>query len=157
MDLGTNAKSMQMNEEIPLKLGYVGIKGRTQEDVNNNMQVSEALIKEKKWFAEHPIYAHMPANKTGTGALVSTLSTTMYTHIRRTLPQIVAEIDEKIYDCETNLTELGNPMPMDEKEKLKMLWEMISAFSEKFKSSILSTYNEKNKKYRQELMGNFFL
>jgi len=77
----------------------------------------------------------------------------MYTHIRRTLPDIVAEIDEKIFDCETNLSEMGNPMPLDEKEKLKMLWEMISAFSEKFKSSVLSTYNEKNKKYRQDLMG----
>jgi len=41
----------------------------------------------------------------------------MYKHIRRTLPSIIKEIDEKVFDCETNLLELGNPMPFDEKEK----------------------------------------
>jgi len=75
------------------------------------------LDKEKKWFAEHPIYASLPANRCGTSALVSNLSTTMYKHIRRTLPSIIKEIDEKVFDCETNLLELGNPMPFDEKEK----------------------------------------
>jgi hypothetical protein len=30
MDQGTNAKRMLMNEEIHLKLGYIGIKNRSQ-------------------------------------------------------------------------------------------------------------------------------
>jgi len=29
MDRGTDAKKMLMGEEIPLKLGYVGVKGRS--------------------------------------------------------------------------------------------------------------------------------
>lgn len=153
MDKGTNAKKMLMNEEIPLKLGFVGIKGRSQDDVNKGVKVAAALESERLWFAKHPVYSGLPSAKLGTTALVSTLSTTMYTHIRRTLPSIIMEIDEKMHDCEVNLSDLGNPMPMDEKERLKMLWEMISVFSEKYKAAILANYSERNKKHTAEYMG----
>ena len=46
MDRGTDASKMIMNQEIPLKLGYVGIKNRSQEDINNKVKVSIALNKE---------------------------------------------------------------------------------------------------------------
>ena len=45
MDRGTDASKMILNQEIPLKLGYVGIKNRSQEDINNKVKVSIALNK----------------------------------------------------------------------------------------------------------------
>ena len=33
MDRGTNAKRMIMNQEISLRLGFVGVKNRAQEDI----------------------------------------------------------------------------------------------------------------------------
>ena len=45
MDSGTDAYKMILNQEIPLKLGYVGIKNRSQEDINNKVKVSIALNK----------------------------------------------------------------------------------------------------------------
>jgi hypothetical protein len=42
-DRGTNAKNMIMNKEIALKLGYVGVKGRCQEDIVNKKGVAYAL------------------------------------------------------------------------------------------------------------------
>lgn len=45
MDRGTDAAKMILNQEIPLKLGYVGIKNRSQEDINNKIKVSQALNK----------------------------------------------------------------------------------------------------------------
>jgi len=44
------------------------MKGRSQADITNNMQVKEALESERNWFSQHPIYAHLPNNKCGTGA-----------------------------------------------------------------------------------------
>jgi len=35
MDRGTNAKKMIMNQEVKLRLGYVGVKNRAQEDIIN--------------------------------------------------------------------------------------------------------------------------
>lgn len=77
----------------------------------------------------------------------------MYKHIRRILPNIIREIDEKIFDCEDNIGNMGNPMPLDESERLKMLWEMISVFCERFKCSVLSYYSNNIKKHKQEFMG----
>jgi GTPase Era involved in 16S rRNA processing len=42
MDKGTDARQMLSNEEIPLALGYVGVKGRSQQDINDKMKVAEA-------------------------------------------------------------------------------------------------------------------
>jgi hypothetical protein len=35
MDRGVNAKRMIMNQEVPLRLGYVAVKNRAQEDIIN--------------------------------------------------------------------------------------------------------------------------
>jgi replication fork clamp-binding protein CrfC len=42
MDKGTDARQMLSNEEIPLALGYVGVKGRSQQDINDKVKVAEA-------------------------------------------------------------------------------------------------------------------
>lgn len=100
MDEGTNARDMLMGKVIPLKLGYVGVKGRSQADIKKNMTVKEALEKERKWFATHKIYSNLPSGHAGTICLIQKLTQTMYKHIRRIMPSIVQEIDEKHRECE---------------------------------------------------------
>lgn len=51
MDADTDARKMIMGLEIPLKLGYVGVKGRSQKDINDNKRVSKALDEERLFFA----------------------------------------------------------------------------------------------------------
>ena len=46
MDEGTNAKDMLLNKGVPLKLGYVGVKGRSQGDINRGLSVKDGLKKE---------------------------------------------------------------------------------------------------------------
>ena len=46
MDRGTDAKRMILNQDIPLRLGYVGVKNRAQEDIENQLPVREAIAKE---------------------------------------------------------------------------------------------------------------
>lgn len=43
MDKGTSAKRMLQGQDVPLRLGYVGVKNRSQQDINDNMTVQEAL------------------------------------------------------------------------------------------------------------------
>lgn len=66
MDKGTDASSMLMNEEIPLRLGYVGVKGRSQADIKSKVKVKNALAEEAKYFSEHPTYSSLPADSVGT-------------------------------------------------------------------------------------------
>jgi replication fork clamp-binding protein CrfC len=44
MDRGTDARSLLLNKgEVPLKLGYIGIKNRSQADIQKNMTVADSL------------------------------------------------------------------------------------------------------------------
>ena len=92
MDRGTNAKKMIMNQEINLRLGFVGVKNRAQEDLQNNLTVKEAKEKEQAYFNSHPIYSTMPSGMLGCEVLTSKLSKILFTHIKHNLPEIISEI-----------------------------------------------------------------
>lgn len=74
MDKGTSAKKMLMNEEIHLKLGYIGIVNRAQEDIKNKVPVEVALKNEIKFFNSHPEYRELPERVIGTRSLTNKLS-----------------------------------------------------------------------------------
>jgi len=99
MDRGTNAKKMIMNRHIPLKMGYVGVKNRSQQDIIDGINVERALEMEKIYFSQHPLYSSIPSGYLGAGTLTKKLSKILLYHIRRYLPHIVKEIKDKIKDC----------------------------------------------------------
>lgn len=69
MDKGTNAKRMLSGQDVPLRLGYVGVKNRSQQDIIDNMSVKDSIEREKLYFATHPVYSTMPPNMLGTDLL----------------------------------------------------------------------------------------
>ena len=111
MDRGTNAKRMLSGQDVPLRLGYVGVKNRSQADINENMSVKDAIEREKLYFATHPVYSTMPQNMLGTDLLTSKLTKVMFTHIKHNLPEITKEIKEKLREVEERLRDLGPPLP----------------------------------------------
>ena len=74
MDRGTDASKMILNHEIPLKLGYVGVKNRSPEDINNKVKVSIALNKEEQYFREHSVYRNLDPKFLGTRSLTKRLT-----------------------------------------------------------------------------------
>ena len=121
MDKGTDAKSMLMNKQVQLKLGYVGIKNRCQQDIIDKIKVVEALEREAQYFESHPVYSLMPPGYTGTKALTTKLTTVMFHHIRKFLPAIVKEIAVKIKECEEKLKDFGPALPRDPEEKMQVI------------------------------------
>ena len=43
MDRGTNAKNMLLGKDVHLKLGFVGVRNRSQEDINMSKGVKFAI------------------------------------------------------------------------------------------------------------------
>lgn len=74
MDRGTDARALLMNKEVPLKLGYVGIKNRSQADINENKKVKQSLEEEKMYFSKSPIYSSLPPQCLGTTSLVEKMT-----------------------------------------------------------------------------------
>ena len=57
MDEGTNALELLQGDIYPLKLGYYGVKCRSQQQIIDNIPIEEAIKREAKYFGEHPVYS----------------------------------------------------------------------------------------------------
>ena len=143
MDAGTDAKKALMNEEIPLKLGYVGVKNRSKLDLNNKISMAETARKEKEFFKTHPVYKNLPAGHLGTSVLINKLTKIYFKIIRENLPRIVKAINERVKTAEEELQGLGQPMPTDEAGKMSLLWNMINDFCDMFRKVLQGKFNNK--------------
>ena len=153
MDRGTNAKRMIMGQEVPLRLGYVGVKNRSQQDITDKMRVYKALNEEKLFFSSHKIYSTLPSESLGTASLTKKLTKVLFTHIKNYLPQIVKEINIKRRDVEERLRELGPPLPKDGTEKMQLLWNMVTEFCTNFKNTIGGRYITQQDKATKGVSG----
>ena len=60
--------------EVPLKLGYVGIKNRSQADINEKKTVQQSIEEEKMFFSKSPVYSSLPIECLGTTSLVNKMT-----------------------------------------------------------------------------------
>lgn len=143
MDRGTNAKKMIMGEEVSLRLGYVGVKGRSKHDIDHKVTVKKGLDEEKQYFASHPVYSTMPPGYLGIETLTQKLTKILFHHIRNYLPEILKEINSKLKDCEDRLKDLGTSLPVSTKDKIQLLWSLITKFTENYKNALSGRYDAK--------------
>lgn len=145
MDRGTNAKKMLLNEEIPLKLGYVGIRNRSQEDIINKVTVQQSLTDEENFFKGHADYKTLPEELLGTRSLTHKLSAILKENIVKNLPEIFKEINLRINELQERLDELGTALPSSSREKLNYLMMMIADFTNSFENTLSGRYDAKSK------------
>lgn len=74
MNEGEDCREILLNKVIPLKYGYIGVKGRTQLEIKNKVHVTEAIKKEIEYFSKSPIYSVLPQDILGTRALIDKMS-----------------------------------------------------------------------------------
>lgn len=147
MDQGTDAVRMLKGEDVPLRLGYVGVKMRSQQDINSSKAVKSAIQDEKDWFENHRVYGKLPPGLVGTPVLIDKLTQVLFRHIRRFLPDIKKEINEKRRGVQDRLDELGQGVPVDEAERVQVMWTMVTDYCEMFKNTIRGKYDRKLQKY----------
>ena len=143
MDAGTDARKALLNEEIPLKLGYVGVKNRSKQDLVNKLSMAETSRKEREFFKSHPVYKNLPAGHLGTDVLINKLTKIYFRIIRENLPRIVKAINDRVRTAEEELQSLGQPMPTDDAGKMSLLWNMINEYCDIFRNVLQGKYNNK--------------
>jgi hypothetical protein len=74
MDAGTHALDILTGRTYPLKLGFVGVVNRSQQDINSDLPMEDARRKEEEFFRNHPVYRNL-AHRCGTKYLAKTLNT----------------------------------------------------------------------------------
>ncbi|PSR91888.1 Dynamin-related protein like [Actinidia chinensis var. chinensis] len=109
MDRGTNALNFLLGKVVPLRLGYVGIVNRSQEDINQNRSIAEALLSEEQFFRDNPIYNGL-SDRCGIPQLAKKLNQILEQHIRTALPGLKAELNSDLLTVVKELRTYGEAM-----------------------------------------------
>lgn len=141
MDHGTNAMDILSGRVYPLKLGFIGVVNRSQQDIQGNKSLSEALAAERTFFKMHPAYRNM-ATRCGTQYLARTLNTTLMGHIRERLPDIKARLNTLMGQTQQELASYGDVAFTGKEHRGSLVLQLMTRFASSFISSIDGTSSE---------------
>ncbi|KAK5451628.1 Dynamin-related GTPase protein [Exophiala xenobiotica] len=141
MDHGTNALDILSGRVYPLKLGFIGVVNRSQQDIQTNKPMSEALRSEAEFFRHHPAYRNM-ATRCGTQYLAKTLNTTLMSHIRDRLPDIKARLNTLMGQTQQELASYGSKQFAGKEHRGSLILQLMTRFANAFISSIDGTSSE---------------
>lgn len=141
MDSGTNALDILSGKTYPLKLGFVGVVNRSQQDIQLNKTVEEALDNEEEYFNRHPVYRTI-ATRCGTRYLAKLLNQTLMSHIRDKLPDIKARLNTLIGQTEQELEAFGGMGIITSENRAGLVLQLMNKFATNFISSIDGTSSD---------------
>ncbi|TFK48494.1 hypothetical protein OE88DRAFT_1664337 [Heliocybe sulcata] len=139
MDAGTNALDVLTGRVYPLKLGFIGVVNRSQQDINEGKPMEDAAQKEADFFMTHPAYRNI-AHKNGTKYLARTLNQVLMNHIRDKLPDMKARLNTLIGQAQQELNSFGDPSLFgDKNQQGALILRLMTQFARDFVSSIEGT------------------
>ncbi|KAK4697605.1 dynamin 1-like protein, partial [Lecanoromycetidae sp. Uapishka_2] len=141
MDHGTNALDILSGRVYPLKLGFIGVVNRSQQDIQGNKSLADALKDEADFFRHNPAYRNM-ANRCGTQFLAKSLNTTLMAHIRDRLPDIKARLNTLMGQTQQELASYGNMQFSGKEHRGSLILQLMTRFASSFISSIDGTSME---------------
>ncbi|KAI2621057.1 Dynamin central region-domain-containing protein [Hypoxylon sp. NC1633] len=141
MDHGTNALDILSGRVYPLKLGFIGVVNRSQQDIQGNRPMDEALKAEAEFFRHHPAYRNI-SMRCGTQYLAKTLNQTLMAHIRERLPDIKARLNTLMGQTQQELASYGDNHFSGKEHRGSMILQLMTRFATSFISSIDGTSTE---------------
>ncbi|KAM0947074.1 putative dynamin stalk domain, GTPase effector domain, Dynamin superfamily [Dioscorea sansibarensis] len=134
MDRGTDARNLLTGKVIPLKLGYVGIVNRSQEDINQNRSIRDALAYEESFFRSRPVY-HGLSHCLGIPQLAKKLNQILVQHIRTILPSLKSRINSQLVAVAKEHAAYGDVAESKAGQGVKLL-NILTKYCEAFSSMI---------------------
>ncbi|KAL0083673.1 Dynamin central region-domain-containing protein [Phycomyces blakesleeanus] len=141
MDAGTNALDVLTGRAFPLKLGFVGLVNRSQQDILTNKPMIEALKAEEQFFQRHPAYQSI-VNRSGTAYLTKQLNIILVNHIREKLPDLRSKLSSMIGQTQHELAQYGDPAFTGKVHSGSLILKLLTMFSTEFVASIDGTSSQ---------------
>uniref|UniRef100_A0A914Q1F8 Dynamin-type G domain-containing protein n=1 Tax=Panagrolaimus davidi TaxID=227884 RepID=A0A914Q1F8_9BILA len=137
MDRGTNAYDMLSGKTIPVKLGIIGVRNRSQEEIVNNQTIEACLAKEEIFFTNN--YPSISA-RNGMPYLRIQLNKLLINHIAEHLPGLRDTIDNMTIQQKEIMTSIGDA-PEEVTSKVTTN-KVIRNFVELFKNLLNGTQED---------------
>eukprot|EP00079_Xenopus_tropicalis_P021989 XP_012813710.1 PREDICTED: interferon-induced GTP-binding protein Mx1 [Xenopus tropicalis] len=118
----TDVISVVRNLVYSLNKGYMIVKCRGQQEIQENLSLKDALVNEQNFFKEHEHFSVLLEEGYATIAcLAGKLTNELVAHIVRNLPTLKTQIRKKLDEAEEKLRNIGSGVPDSETEKLTFL------------------------------------
>nr|XP_010313067.1 dynamin-related protein 3A-like isoform X1 [Solanum lycopersicum] len=134
MDRGTDARNFLLGKVIPLRLGYIGVVNRSQEDIKMNRSIKDALIAEENFFRSRPVYSEL-ADRCGVPQLAKKLNQILVQHIKTVLPGLKSRISAALVSVAKEHASYGE-ITESKAGMGALLLNILSKYSEAFSSMI---------------------
>ncbi|KAH9696989.1 Dynamin-related protein 3A [Citrus sinensis] len=134
MDRGTDARNLLLGKVIPLRLGYVGVVNRSQEDIMFNRSIKDALVAEEKFFRSRPVYNGL-ADRCGVPQLAKKLNQILVQHIKAILPGLKSRISSALVSVAKEHASYGE-ITESKAGQGALLLNILSKYSEAFSSMV---------------------
>ncbi|XP_024959228.1 dynamin-related protein 3A-like isoform X3 [Cynara cardunculus var. scolymus] len=134
MDRGTDARNFLLGKVIPLRLGYVGVVNRSQEDIMFNRTIKDALVAEEKFFRNRPVYSEL-ADRCGVPQLAKKLNQILVQHIKTVLPGLKSRVSATLVSVAKEHASYGE-ITESKAGMGALLLNILSKYSEAFSSMI---------------------
>ncbi|KAK4784250.1 hypothetical protein SAY86_018618 [Trapa natans] len=134
MDRGTDARNLLLGKVIPLRLGYVGVVNRSQEDIMFNRSIKDALEAEEKFFRSRPVYNGL-ADRCGVPQLAKKLNQILVQHIKAVLPGLKSRISSALVSVAKEHASYGE-ITESKAGQGTLLLNILSKYSEAFSSMV---------------------
>ncbi|XP_067235402.1 interferon-induced GTP-binding protein Mx3-like [Chanodichthys erythropterus] len=119
------------NKVIPLRKGYVMVKCRGQQQIDENISLEEAKQMERDFFQNHDYFrCLLNEDKATIKCLAVKLTQNLVDHIKKSLPQLNEQITNRLWDVSEELKEYEAGPPEDLKGAKQFLIESIKRFSD---------------------------
>ncbi|KAK9810425.1 hypothetical protein WJX72_010489 [[Myrmecia] bisecta] len=140
MDEGTDVRSCLLGEEDPrLRLGFVGLVNRSQQDINAAKGVKQALESEASWFRDSPkakAYRDIHSTCCGTQVLAKKLNKLLGEHIWAMLPNLQADIASQLRTATAELELFGSYDATTCEGQGAVVRKLLTRFEREFASAI---------------------
>lgn len=133
MGKGTNCREILENRIYPLKLGYIGVVNRSQQDINDKVPIEVARKHEKEYFENHRDYSDL-SDRCGISYLSIVLNRLLMEHIRTCLPSLRSKIQSMLAEKEAELEGYGSDPTQSAGTTNAFVLEVITKYLDNFQA-----------------------
>jgi vacuolar protein sorting-associated protein 1 len=124
-----------ISKDLQLGYGYYAVKNRSPAEMKE-IDIYEGLQKEKEFFSKHPVYSKSNRSKLGILNVTDKLSEILINHIKKSLPEILNEINLLYSDINKKYLRLGDAVPETNEGKTGLIHSILSDYCQEFIQSM---------------------
>lgn len=157
IDRGAEDEVLKIVQNIrkPLKLGYVIVKNRSQQELKTSVSLAQSAKNEDNYFSQHEVWQKIPPNSRGIKPLCERLTSIIVNRAMARGPFLKWYLNDRLSKTETKLTELGIEIPDSEVAKSKTLIKIVARYCATLRQIAVGDYRDQLAQSNTELRIRF--